>query len=129
IMKYSTLVVLSLVLGASFIWVSETPAGFRCRRRAAPPCSSSGAPVMPRAEDTVDLRWKFEANTPFYVQIGTTIDQTMKVQGMDVTQKQAQTIYLRLTPEKREQQGNWVVAMEFVGIRMSVDIGGNKIDY
>jgi uncharacterized protein DUF6263 len=122
-MKTWKLALMSLVLVASCICVTETPAGFRCRR------SSSPAAVMPRVQETVDLRWKFEANKPFYVQITTKTDQTMKVMDTDVVQKQTQTSYLHVTPEKKDEKGNWVLGVQFVGIRMSVDIAGNKIEY
>jgi hypothetical protein len=128
-MKTWKISVVLLVLGTSFVCVTETPAGSRCRRRPVPSYFYPAVPVMPRAEETVDLRWKFEANRPFYVQVSTTTDQTMAVAGMDVVQKQKQTIFLRVTPKIKDCKANWILGMEIIGIRMSVDIGGNKIDY
>src|SRR5437870_1869749 len=96
IMKAWKGTVLALVLGASFVFVSESPAG----RRNASPCYSPPAPPKPpAAKDTVDLRWKFQANKPFYVEITTKTDQTMKVSGSgDVVHKQHQSTFLRMTP-------------------------------
>jgi hypothetical protein len=126
--SWKTTVVL-LILGTSFVWVAESPAGFRCRRRAAPSCYYPAAPDMPRAGDTVDLRWKFQANKPFYVQIVSKTDQTIRVEGMDAVQKQEQTLYLRVTPQKKDENGSWILGMKFIGIKMRMDIGGNKIEY
>jgi hypothetical protein len=128
-MNAGKLAVVLLVLGTTLVCVMESDAGSRCRRWSAPSYSAPLVPVMPRADEAVDLRWKFTANKPFYVQIDTKTDRTMNVAGMDVAMKQLQTFYLRLTPEKRDKNGNWVLGLEFAGIRMSVDIGGNKIDY
>ena len=128
-MKTWKLAVAFVVVGMSFIWTTETSAGSRCRRWSAPSYSAPAVPVMPRADEAVDLRWKFTANKPFYVQIDSKTDQTMKVQGMEVTQQQEQTIYLRLTPEKRDKDGNWALVMEFVRIRMRIEVGGPIINY
>jgi hypothetical protein len=129
IMKAWKLAVVLLVLGTTFICVVESRAGPRCRRGPVPSYFYPAVPVMPRAEETVDLRWKFEANKPFYVQVSTTTDQTMAVAGMDVVQKQKQTIFLRVTPKIKDCKGNWILGVQIIGIRMSIDIGGNKIDY
>ncbi len=129
-MKAWNLTVALLVLGASFVCVAESPAcRFRFRRHVSPCYSPPAPPKHPAARDTLDLRWKFQGNKPFFVEITTKTDQTMKVAGMDVTQKQRQTFFLRVTPEKKDGQGNWILGMKFVGIRMSIDLGGNKIDY
>jgi hypothetical protein len=128
IMKAWKIPVLLLVLGTTFVCVTESPAGSRCRRGPAPSYFYPAVPIMPGAEETVDLRWKFEANKPFYLQVDTKTDQSMKVAGTDVLQKQVQTFYLRVTPERKEQ-GNWVLSMKFVGIRLNLDIGGNKIEF
>lgn len=85
--------------------------------------------VLAQGKDEV-LVWKaFDADTKeWYQTLETTTDQTMKVQGMDVIQKQKQTFYIKWTPQKADK-GKWVVKQRIVGVKMSIDIGGNKIDY
>src|SRR6516162_1367860 len=94
-MNAGKLAVVFLVLGTTLVCVTESPAGHRCRRWSPPSYSAPVVPVMPRADEAVDLRWKFTANKPFYVQIDSKTDQAMKVQGMEVNQQQQQTIHLR----------------------------------
>lgn len=85
--------------------------------------------VLAQGKDDV-LVWKaFDADTKeWYQTLETTTDQTMKVQGMDVVQKQKQTFYIKWTPDKADK-GKWKVKQRIVGVKMSIDIGGNKIDY
>jgi hypothetical protein len=127
-MKTWKATIVLLVVGTSCVFGGE---GSACRfrfRRDVSPCYFPPPPKPPVAKDTVDLRWKFEANKPFYVVITTKTDQTMKAQGINSTQKQSQTTFLCVTPEKKDEKGNWILGMKFVGIRMSIDSGGNKID-
>jgi hypothetical protein len=85
--------------------------------------------VLAQGKDDV-LVWKaFDADTKeWYQTLETTTDQTMSVQGMKVDQKQKQTFYIKWSPQKAEK-GKWVVKQRIVGVKMSIDIGGNKIDY
>ena len=80
-----------------------------------------------------DEVWKWKAFDPdtkeWYQTLETTTDQTMSVQGMKVDQKQKQTFYIKWTPQKAEKKDTWVVKQRIVGVKMSIDIGGNKIDY
>jgi len=77
------------------------------------------------------LEWKaFNKDTKeWYQTLETTTDQVMKVQGMDVNQKQKQTFYIKWSPQEFKEKGTWVVKQRIVGVKMSIDIGGNKIDY
>jgi hypothetical protein len=65
---------------------------------------------------------------PFYQEVKTETTQTMKVQGQDVTQKQDQTFYILWTPQKKDGD-NYKVSQKIVGVKMNIDIGGNKIAY
>jgi len=75
---------------------------------------------------------KFKAfepdSKPFFQEVKTDTVQTMKVQGQDVTQKQDQTFYIKWTPEKKSGD-SYVVKQQVVGVKMNIDIGGNKIAY
>jgi hypothetical protein len=117
-MKAWKLAAVLLVLGTTSVCMTQASAGFLCCHPLFP--------VMPRA-DMVDLRWKFEANKPFYVQIRTRTDQTMKVSGMDVMLKQVQTNFLRVTPEKKDDKGNWILGLEIIGTRFkNIDVANNN---
>jgi hypothetical protein len=56
-------------------------------------------------------------------------EQTTKVAGQDVEQKQSQTIFLQWTPKGRDAAGNFVVEQKIIGLVYLVEIGGNKISY
>ncbi len=66
---------------------------------------------------------------PFYQVLVTRTQQVMKVAGMDVRQNQDQTFVILWTPRPRDEQGNYVVTQAIVGIKMDIEIGGNKISY
>jgi len=75
------------------------------------------------------LPWKaFDAKTPFYQEMTTSTEQKMKVAGMEVTQKQKQTFYIEWTTEKAEKN-EFVVKQKIIGVKMDIEIGGNKISY
>jgi hypothetical protein len=81
------------------------------------------------AEDKATLKWKFEPNKPFYQEMVTSTKQTMKVLNSDVTQNQTQTFYFSWTPIKQDNDGNWTIKQKIEGVKMSIDIGGSKIEY
>jgi hypothetical protein len=66
---------------------------------------------------------------PFFQELTTTTTQNMKVMGQEIPQKQEQTFIVEWIPEKKDQSGNYVVKQKIVGIKMNIDIGGNKISY
>ncbi len=67
-------------------------------------------------------------NKPFFQEQKTETEQNMTVQGQKVTQKQSQTFMILWTP-KEKKDGNYVVTQQIKGVKMAIDIGGNKIDY
>jgi hypothetical protein len=80
-------------------------------------------------QDTANLKWKFEVNKPFYQEMTTTTNQTMKVMNSDVVQKQAQTFYFSWTPTAEDKDGNWTIKQTIEGVKMNINIGGQNIDY
>jgi hypothetical protein len=78
-----------------------------------------------------DWKWKAfdEGAKEFYQTLTTETTQKMKVMGMEVTQDQNQTFYIKWIPKKKDDKGNWVVTQRIVGVKMKIDIGGNNISY
>jgi hypothetical protein len=74
------------------------------------------------------LEWK-AFDKEFYQTLTTETKQKMKVMGMEVIQEQKQTFYIKWVPEKQKEGKNWVVTQKIVGVKMDIDIGGNKISY
>jgi hypothetical protein len=76
------------------------------------------------------IEWKaFEkAGAKFYQEMTTNTDQTMKVMQMEVKQKQSQTFYIEWTVEKAEKD-YWQVKQKIIGVKMDIEIGGNKISF
>jgi len=81
------------------------------------------------AQDTITLKPKFEVNKAFWQEMTTQTEQNMKVMGTDVKQRQDQTFWYSWTPTKQEADGSWVVEQKIEGVKMSIDIGGNKVDF
>jgi hypothetical protein len=65
----------------------------------------------------------------FYQQQYTKTKQEMKVMGQQVVQNQTQTFIIEWTPKDLDKDGNFVVEQRIVGVKMDIDIGGNKISY
>ncbi len=74
------------------------------------------------------LEWKFTADKPFYQEMTTKTDQTMKVMGSDIKQSQTQTFYFSWTPVKQNGD-NWQIKQKIEGVKMHIEIGGQPIDY
>ncbi len=98
-------------------------------RGVEPP--QTGRPVAPplaTKEPAVVLRWRFEKDQPFEQELTTTTSQDMTIQDNKVNQTQAQTFYFRWTPF-REARGDWLLQEKILGVKMDLDIGGNKIQF
>jgi hypothetical protein len=81
-------------------------------------------------EAAVKLEWKFEKGKPFYQEMNTKTKQTMKIMAMDnITQNQDQTFIFSWTPEEQDKDKNWIVTQKIEGVKMDIEIGGNKITY
>jgi len=71
----------------------------------------------------------FEAGKSVFTEQKTTTEQVMQVMQQKVTQKQTQTFVIEWTPKAADKDGNWVVEQKIVGVKLDIDIGGNKISY
>jgi hypothetical protein len=78
--------------------------------------------------EKVFLKWKFEANKPFYQKMVTKTVQSMKVMNNDVNQTQDQTFFFKWTPKKVENE-KVTIEQEIIGVIMNIEIGGSKIAY
>ena len=85
-----------------------------------------GAAVSAQDKSKFDL--KLEKDKAFYQKMKTDVNQVIKVQGQDLTQKQDSTFYFKWTPEKQEGD-KWVLKQKIEGLDMSIDISGNPINY
>jgi hypothetical protein len=74
-------------------------------------------------------QWKFEAGRTFYVEQTIEVRQEMTVSGTLVKQTQFQVFTLALTPERQLADGSWSINQRILGVRMNLDVGGNKIDF
>jgi hypothetical protein len=59
----------------------------------------------------------------------TNTKQTLKVMSMEVKQTQSQTFYIKWTTDKVEKDNTVVLKQEIIGVKMDIEIGGNKISY
>src|SRR5262245_47702675 len=117
----SVAAVLSLVLLTEPAWA--------CKRRGRGVVVLPAAvPLMPRAEETV-LRLNLERGQAYFQELETVTNQTMKVMGQELKQEQRQTFVMQWTTKGKNEQGLWQVGLKFVGVKMHIDIGGNKIEY
>jgi hypothetical protein len=89
----------------------------------------AGSVVPAVAQDTVDLKWKFEKDKTFYQTMTTETKQSMKVMGMDISQTSRQTFYFSWTPKEPDANKNTVLEQKIEGVNMDIEIGGNRIAF
>jgi len=65
---------------------------------------------------------------PFWQEMTTKTKQVMKVMAMEVTQNQDQTFWVSWTPQEKKDN-DLVVKQKIIGVKMDIEIGGNKISY
>jgi len=83
-----------------------------------------------RAQSPVDLKWKFEKGKPFYQEMTTDTTQKMTVMGQNITQVQKVTFFLSWTPVDQDPNSKaWTVKQKIEGLKMEIEIGGNKIPF
>lgn len=87
-----------------------------------------GVVVAKGAGDQMPFKAFDPKSKPFYQEQTTKTTQNMTVQGQKVTQEQEQTFMILWTP-KEMKDGNYVVTQQIKGVKMKIDIGGNKIEY
>jgi len=76
----------------------------------------------------VTLAWKLKKGEPFYQEMTTDTTQNMTVMGQKITQAQKVTFYLSWTPVDYKD-GNWTIKQKIEGVKMEIEIGGNKIPF
>jgi hypothetical protein len=86
-------------------------------------------PCPEQYEASLWLRWKFEVNRPFYQTMKTKTTQDMAVLGQKITQMQDVTYFLGFTPLEQDEDGNWKLKQRIEGLKMEIEIGGNKIQF
>jgi len=80
--------------------------------------------------DAVKLEWTFEKDKAFFQEMRTKTKQTMKIMAMDnITQNNDQTFIFSWTPKEQDKDKNWIIKQKIVGVKMDIEIGGNKINY
>jgi RNA polymerase sigma factor (sigma-70 family) len=99
-----------------------------CEPGKAQLAAAARRPADQRRGPAVALRWKFEEGRPFYQEVTTETLQTMKVMNNDVRQAQKQTFYFRWEPVEKKRDA-WLLKQKVEGVRMDIDIGGNKVQY
>src|SRR5437660_896989 len=77
-----------------------------------------------------DIEWKVfkKDSKPFFQTVESDTVQDLKVADMSFKQKQKQTFLMEWTP-KGEKGDTITVEQKIVGVKMDLDIGGNKISY
>ena len=76
------------------------------------------------------LLWKaFRPQAVFYQELVTSTTQEMLIMGQEIRQKQTQTFYLKWTAGAKTTEGNHVVTLAIIGLKMNINIGGNTISY
>jgi hypothetical protein len=81
-------------------------------------------------DDLLGLKWCFQRDRPFYQEITTDTQQQMTVAGQNIAQNQKQTYYYSWKLLKHDARaGHWIVKHKIEGMKLEIDIGGNKIVY
>jgi Family of unknown function (DUF6263) len=85
--------------------------------------------VDPKGGTALVFKALDKASGQFFTEQYTETEQKMTVMGQEVVQKQKQWFLIRWTPEEKDKSGNYVVTQKIDGVKMEIDIGGNKIAY
>ncbi|MBM3997722.1 MAG: caspase family protein, partial [Planctomycetes bacterium] len=94
-------------------------------------------PVRPVPKDdspfpaAAEMRFKAfdRPGVPMFEEITTVIKQTVKTTDQQLNQDQKYVSLIEWTPKEKDSDGNWVVLQRHVGVKLEIDIGGNKIVY
>ncbi|MBM3993531.1 MAG: hypothetical protein FJ303_05185 [Planctomycetes bacterium] len=71
----------------------------------------------------------FDKGNKFIQKQYTRTKQEMKVQNQTVIQTQEQTFLIEWSAQDKDAKGNYVVKQKIIGVKMEINIGGNKIVY
>lgn len=93
-----------------------------------PPAPTPPAPTTPGV-NTAKFETKLEKDKAFFQEMETTVTQTIKVQGgSDLVQTHKQTFFFKWLPTNFAND-KWTVKQTIEGVKMSIDIAGNKVEY
>jgi hypothetical protein len=105
------------------------PAEAKKDEKAATPPATAPAAGTPAAINPSKFETKLEKDKPFYQQMTTRVTQTIKVQnGSDLVQTHEQTFLFRWLPVGFAND-KWTVRQTIEGVKMVIDIAGNKVEY
>jgi hypothetical protein len=121
------------LIGSAFILFAIAALAGGQDPKKDPPKQDPKAEVKQEAKQEVKqdgkrFELKFEKDKKFYQSSQTNVTQVIKVMGQDLTQQQDSTFYYKWTPIKQDGD-KWEITQEIEGIKMSIDISGNKISY
>lgn len=148
--RYRLLATLLFAAGATFVAAQNPPAGEKKADPAKPAekkpdekkpdekkadekkaetTPSVPPPAPTPGVNTARFETKFEKDKAFYQEMETVVTQTIKVQGgADQLQTHRQTFYFKWLPTNFAAD-KWTVKQTIEGVKMSIDIAGNKVDY
>ncbi len=77
-----------------------------------------------------NIAWKAydQKSGPFYQVRTTRTLLAMRMRNQELRLEQKQILYIRWTPEEKVE-GNWVVRQKILGVKMDIEVGGNKIAF
>ncbi|MBL8867825.1 MAG: hypothetical protein JNK93_19885, partial [Planctomycetia bacterium] len=146
-LRYRLLTAVLFAAGATFVAAQTPPAGEKKADPAKPaeakpaekkpdekkPEEKKAEPTPPApttpAANTARFETKLEKDKAFYQEMETTVTQTIKVQGgSDLVQTHKQTFYFKWLPTSFAAD-KWTVKQTIEGVKMSIDIAGNKVEY
>jgi len=84
--------------------------------------------VAEALEERVDLKARFVEGQAFYQEVKIETKQVLKVMQMEINQQQSQTLWIRVMPLGKKD-GNFLVQLKIVGIKLNLDVGANKVRY
>jgi hypothetical protein len=100
-------------------------------KKEEPKKEAAKQPEPPKTEAKQEgkkFELKLEKDKKFYQSTVTNVQQVIKVMGQDLTQSQESTFYFKWTPIKQDGD-KWELTQEVEGVKMKIDISGNKIEY
>jgi RNA polymerase sigma factor (sigma-70 family) len=100
------------------------------RAQAVEPAPAAAAPAAEEDRGPAKVfRFKFKKDRPFYQEVTITSKQVLKVVNQGVPQEQQQTFYFRWAPQEQHQDGSWVLTQKIEGVKVDLDVGGNKLTF
>lgn len=95
----------------------------------SPVTPALAVPLVPPLEKIPAVKWELQQGKTFYQTVTTVTTQHMKVLGQEVNQTQTQTFYFSWKVEAQDKDKNWIIKQRIDGVKMDIEIGGNKITY